>query len=205
MKDTIELVQDLRKVPEEVYEEFCDRAKIISLRYPFKHGIDCFARGESIECGFIRIIGKYVDLVPNKKTDFNDPDGIYSGSHLTDIKSKVRGFEPQAKNPKKFYSKRWDIKKTSNGSVKFESKAHSYILIDPNHSRIAVVESKLLYKKKMAVNKARISFSLKYEDVYMVYDGIKNVKDFSVSPNNGQIVERIWDESKDYKDYLVDS
>ena len=68
-----------------------------------------------------------------------------------------------------------------------------------------MVESKLLYKKKMAVNKARISFSLKCEDVYMVYDGIKNVKDFSVSPNNGQIVERIWDESKNYKDYLVDS
>ena len=202
MKGTIELVQDLWKVPEEVYQKFCDQAKIVSLLYPSKHGIDCFARGETIEYGFIEAVSKYIDLIPNKKTEFNDPDGVYSGSHLTDIKTKVKGFEPLDRHPDKFYSKQWDIKKTSNGSVKFESKAHSYILIDPNHSRIAVIDSREFYKKKMAVGRARISFSVKFNDVYMIYDGIKNVTDISVSPNDGQIFHEIWRQAGVY---LVDS
>ena len=55
MKDTIELVQDLRKVPEEVYEEFCDRAKLYLYDTHSNMVSIVSARGESIDCGFIRI------------------------------------------------------------------------------------------------------------------------------------------------------
>ena len=92
MKTTIELVQELRSLPDAIYQNFCNQAKMVALEYPSAHGIDCFARGETIEYGFIDIVGQYIDLKPNKKEDFNDPDGRYALEHLTDVKTQGKGF-----------------------------------------------------------------------------------------------------------------
>ena len=59
MKTTLDLVQELRSLPDAVYENFCNQAKMVALEYPSAHGIDCFARGETIEFGFIDTVGQY--------------------------------------------------------------------------------------------------------------------------------------------------
>ena len=192
MKNTTQLVQDLRSVSPEVYRDFCNQAKIVALEYPSAHGIDCFARGETIEYGFIDIVGQYIDLKPNKKEDFNDPDGLYAAEHLTDVKTQGNGFLPQKSKKALFYSKQWDIKKTAQGAKQFESKAHSYILIDPLCARIAVVDTSVFYNKPFRTNSARISFSVKPGDVFMIYDGISNVIDADIDPDPDAIYREIW-------------
>ena len=147
MKTTIDLVQELRSLPDEIYETFCNQAKMVALEYPSAHGIDCFARGETIEYGFIDIVGQYIDLKSNIKADFNDPDGVYAVEHLTDVKTQGNGFLPRKDQKALFYSKQWDIKKTAAGASQFESKAHSYILIDPICASIAVVDTGVFYRK----------------------------------------------------------
>jgi len=192
MKTTIELVQELRSLPDAIYQNFCNQAKMVALEYPSAHGIDCFARGETIEYGFIDIVGQYIDLKPNKKEDFNDPDGRYALEHLTDVKTQGKGFLPRKDKKAMFYSKQWDIKKTASGAKQFESKAHSYILIDPICARIAVVDTSVFYRKRFRINTARISFSVKPQDVYMIYDGITNVIDTEVIPDPDAIYREIW-------------
>lgn len=168
---------------------------MVALEYPAAHGIDCFARGETIEYGFIDIIGQYIDLKPNLKSDFNDPDGRYALEHLTDVKTKGNGFLPRKDQKALFYSNQWDIKKTASGSMEFESKAHSYILIDPICARIAVVDTSVFYRKPFRPNSARISFSVKPQDVYMVYDGIAQVIDTTLIPDPNAIYRAIWDKA----------
>ena len=192
MKNTTQLVQDLRSVSPEVYRDFCNQAKIVALEYPSAHGIDCFARGETIEYGFIDIVGQYIDLKPNKKEDFNDPDGLYAAEHLTDVKTQGNGFLPQKSKKALFYSKQWDIKKTAQGAKQFESKAHSYILIDPICARIAVVDTSIFYNKPFRTNVARISFSVKPGDVHMIYDGIGGVINPEIVPDSSAIYREIW-------------
>lgn len=102
MKTTFDLVQDLRSIPDSVYQDFCNQAKIVALEYPSAHGIDCFARGETIEFGFVETIGQYIDLKPNQKLDFNDPDGIYASEHLTDVKTQGNGFIPRKDQKARF-------------------------------------------------------------------------------------------------------
>lgn len=195
MKTTLDLVQELRSLPDAVYENFCNQAKMVALEYPSAHGIDCFARGETIEFGFIDTVGEHIDLKPNKKEDFNDPDGRYALEHLTDVKTKGNGFLPRKDQKALFYSNQWDIKKTANGSKEFESKAHSYILIDPLCARIAVVDTSVFYRKPFKPNSARISFSVKPQDVYMVYDGIAQVIDTTVVPDPNAIYREIWNKA----------
>ena len=192
MKTTIDLVQELRSLPDEIYESFCNQAKMVALEYPSAHGIDCFARGETIEFGFIDTVGEHIDLKPNKKEDFNDPDGRYALEHLTDVKTQGNGFLPQKSKKAMFYSKQWDIKKTASGAKQFESKAHSYILIDPLCARIAVVDTSVFYNKPFRTNSARISFSVKPGDVFMIYDGISNVIDADIDPDPDAIYREIW-------------
>ena len=192
MKNTLDLVQELRSLPDAIYENFCNQAKMVALEYPSAHGIDCFARGETIEYGFIDIVGQYIDLKPNIKEDFNDPDGVYAVEHLTDVKTQGNGFLPQKSKKAMFYSKQWDIKKTASGAKQFESKAHSYILIDPLCARIAVVDTSVFYNKPFRTNSARISFSVKPGDVFMIYDGISNVIDADIDPDPDAIYREIW-------------
>ena len=203
MKTTIDLVQELRSLPDEIYENFCNQAKMVALEYPSAHGIDCFARGETIEYGFIDIVGQYIDLKPNIKADFNDPDGLYAVEHLTDVKTQGNGFKPRKDQKALFYSKQWDIKKTAAGAKQFESKAHSYILIDPICARIAVVDTGVFYRKKFRTNSARISFSVKPQDVYMIYDGIAKVIDTEVIPDPNAIFREIWRKAGDRLDSLT--
>ena len=195
MKTTIDLVQELLSLPDEIYENFCNQAKMVALEYPSAHGIDCFARGETIEYGFIDIVGQHIDLKPNIKADFNDPDGVYAVEHLTDVKTQGNGFLPQKSGKAMFYSKQWDIKKTASGAKQFESKAHSYILIDPLCARIAVVDTSVFYNKPFRTNSARISFSVKPEDVFMIYDGIDNIIDASINPDPDAIYRGIWEKA----------
>ena len=203
MKTTADLIQELRSLPDEIYESFCNQAKMVALEYPSAHGIDCFARGETIEYGFIDIVGQYIDLKSNIKTDFNDPDGVYAVEHLTDVKTQGKGFEPRKDQKALFYSKQWDIKKTAAGAKKFESKAHSYILIDPICARIAVVDTSVFYRKPFRTNSARISFSVKPQDVYMIYDGIAKVIDTEVIPDPNAIFREIWKKAGDRLDSLT--
>tara|TARA_Y100000361_G_scaffold101699_1_gene91478 strand:- start:60 stop:677 length:618 start_codon:yes stop_codon:yes gene_type:complete len=203
MKTTIDLVQELRSLPDEIYENFCNQAKMVALEYPSAHGIDCFARGETIEYGFIDIVGQHIDLKPNIKADFNDPDGVYAVEHLTDVKTQGNGFKPRKDQKALFYSKQWDIKKTAAGAKQFESKAHSYILIDPICARIAVVDTGVFYRKKFRTNSARISFSVKPQDVYMIYDGIAKVIDTEVIPDPNAIFREIWRKAGDRLDSLT--
>lgn len=193
METVTQLVQDLRSVPAEVYQNFCNQARIVSLQYPLAHGMDCFARGEGIEKGFINTVGTHVALKPNKKEDFNDPDALYGLEHLTDVKTQVNGFLPQKSKKALFYSKQWDIKKTAQGSSKFTSKAQSYILIDPMCARIAVVDTQVFYNKPFKSGAARISFSVKPGDVHMIYDGVSNVLDVEVEANSDAIFDMIWE------------
>ena len=202
MKTTIDLVQELRSLPDAIYENFCNQAKMVALEYPSAHGIDCFARGETIEYGFIDIVGQYIDLKPNIKEDFNDPDGVYAIEHLTDVKTQGNGFLPRKDQKALFYSKQWDIKKTASGASQFESKAHSYILIDPICARIAVVDTSVFYRKPFRTNSARISFSVKPQDVYMIYDGIAKVIDTTIVPDPNAIYREIWKKAGDRLDDL---
>ena len=203
MKTTIDLVQELRSLPDEIYENFCNQAKMVALEYPSAHGIDCFARGETIEYGFIDIVGQHIDLKPNIKADFNDPDGLYAVEHLTDVKTQGNGFKPRKDQKALFYSKQWDIKKTAAGAKQFESKAHSYILIDPICARIAIVDTGVFYRKKFRTNSARISFSVKPQDVYMIYDGIAKVIDTEVIPDPNAIFREIWRKAGNRLDSLT--
>ena len=195
MKTTLDLVQELRSLSDTIYENFCNQAKMVALEYPSAHGIDCFARGETIEFGFIDIVGQYIDLKPNVKTDFNDPDGVYAVEHLTDVKTQGNGFLPRKDQKALFYSKQWDIKKTASGSSQFESKAHSYIMIDPICARIAVVDTSVFYRKPFRANSARISFSVKPQDVYMIYDGIAKVISADIVPDPNAIYREIWNKA----------
>jgi hypothetical protein len=203
MKTTADLIQELRSLPDAIYENFCNQAKMVALEYPSAHGIDCFARGETIEYGFIDIVGQYIDLKSNIKEDFNDPDGVYAVEHLTDVKTQGKGFEPRKDQKALFYSKQWDIKKTAAGAKKFESKAHSYILIDPICARIAVVDTSVFYRKKFRTNSARISFSVKPGDVHMIYDGITKVIDTKVIPDPNAIFREIWKKAGNRLDSLA--
>ena len=203
MRTTADLIQELHSLPDAIYENFCNQAKMVALEYPSAHGIDCFARGETIEYGFIDIVGQYIDLKSNIKTDFNDPDGVYAVEHLTDVKTQGKGFEPRKDQKALFYSKQWDIKKTAAGAKKFESKAHSYILIDPICARIAVVDTSVFYRKPFRTNSARISFSVKPQDVYMIYDGIAKVIDTKVIPDPNAIFREIWKKAGDRLDSLT--
>lgn len=189
------LIADLKTVPDEVYRQFCNQSKIVAMMYPSAHGIDCFARGETIEDGFVDTIGHYIDLKPNKKEEFNDPDAVYGSQHLTDVKTQGNGFIPQKSGKKLFYSKQWDIKKTASGSTKFESKADSYILIDPLCARIAVIDTQVFYNKKFTPGAARISFPIKPEDVTMIYDGIDDVIHPNIVPDPRAIYRTIWEEA----------
>jgi hypothetical protein len=195
METVQQLVKDLRSVPEEVYRNFCNQAKVVALQYPLAHGIDCFARGETIEYGFIDTIGQHIDLKRNTKADLNDPDALYGLEHLNDVKTQANGFLPRKDRKALFYSKQWDIKKTARGATKFESKAQSYILIDPICARIAVVDAQVFYNKPFKSGDARITFGVKPGDVYMIYDGISNVIDIQVEADSNAIFREIWNKA----------
>jgi hypothetical protein len=50
----------------------------------------------------------------------------------------------------------------------------------------------VFYRKRFRINTARISFSVKPQDVYMIYDGITNVIDTEVIPDPDAIYREIW-------------
>lgn len=76
-------------------------------------------------------------------------------------------------------------------------------MIDPICARIAVVDTSVFYRKPFRTNSARISFSVKPQDVYMIYDGIAKVIDTEVIPDPNAIFREIWKKAGDRLDSLT--
>ena len=195
MTKTEQFIQALQSVPQSVYKEFTDRAKVVALQYPTSFGIDCFARGEGIEYGFLQTVTQYIDLQANDKGQANDPDYLFAGNILTDAKTQCGGLKPQLSGKKLFYANQWDIQKKAQGASEFKSKADCYVLIDPHYARIAVIDSAVFYTKKFTAGSARISFSVKPEEVTMIYDGADSVLDIQVEHDSKAIYRAIWDDA----------
>ena len=195
MTKTEQFIQALQSVPQSVYKEFTDRAKVVALQYPTSFGIDCFARGEGIEFGFLQSVTDYIDLQANDKGQANDPDYVFAGNILTDAKAQCGGLKPQLSGKKLFYANQWDIQKKAQGASEFKSKADCYVLIDPHYARIAVIDSAVFYTKKFTAGSARISFSVKPEEVTMIYDGADSVLDIQVEHDSKAIYKAIWDDA----------
>jgi len=193
MTKTEQFIQALQSVPQSVYKEFTDRAKVVALQYPTSFGIDCFARGEGIEYGFLQSVTDYIDLQANDKGQANDPDYVFAGNILTDAKTQCGGLKPQLSGKKLFYANQWDIQKKAQGASEFKSKADCYVLIDPHYARIAVIDSAVFYTKKFTQGSARISFSVKPEEVTMIYDGADSVLDIQVEHDSKAIYQAIWE------------
>ena len=193
MTKTEQFIQALQSVPQSVYKDFTDRAKVVALQYPTSFGIDCFARGEGIEFGFLQSVTDYIDLQANDKGQANDPDYLFAGNILTDAKTQCGGLKPQLSGKKLFYANQWDIQKKAQGASEFKSKADSYVLIDPHYARIAVIDSAVFYTKKFTQGSARISFSVKPEEVTMIYDGADSVLDIQVEHDSKAIYKAIWE------------
>jgi hypothetical protein len=195
MTKTEQFIQALQSVPQSVYKDFTDRAKVVALQYPTSFGIDCFARGEGIEYGFLQTVTQYIDLQANDKGQANDPDYVFAGNILTDAKTQCGGLKPQLSGKKLFYANQWDIQKKAQGASEFKSKADCYVLIDPHYARIAVIDSAVFYTKKFTAGSARISFSVKPEEVTMIYDGADSVLDIQVEHDSKAIYKAIWDDA----------
>jgi hypothetical protein len=198
MTKTEQFIQALQSVPQSVYKDFTDRAKVVALQYPTSFGIDCFARGEGIEYGFLQSVTDYIDLQANDKGQANDPDYLFAGNILTDAKTQCGGLKPQLSGKKLFYANQWDIQKKAQGASEFKSKADCYVLIDPHYARIAVIDSAVFYTKKFTAGSARISFSVKPEEVTVIYDGADSVLDIQVEHDSKAIYRAIWDDAATY-------
>ncbi len=187
-------ISDLKSIPSEEYEKFFTQAQKVAKKYPLNEGIDCFARGETIEWAFIDIFSKYINIKPSDKKEKNDPDGVYMNTHLWDVKTKKNGLIPQEKNPQKIKSKQWDFKKTQTGVSNFKTKSEWYVLIDPWTSRLAVMDAKVLFTKNFTEGKSRICFSVATEDITMIYDGLNTQKVVEdVLPEQNMLYKMIWE------------
>jgi hypothetical protein len=198
MTKTEQFIQALKSVPQEVYAQFVQRAQVLSYQYPSAFGMDCFARGEGIEYGFLDCVKNYIDLKPNTKGQANDPDYVFAGNIFPDAKTQCGGLKPQKTGKKMFYSNQWDIQKKAQGASEFKSKADCYVLIDPHFGRIAVIDSAVFYAKKFKQGSARISFPVKPEDVTMIYDGSAHVSELDVKNDPNAIFKQIWDNTLKY-------
>ena len=173
--------------------------------FPQNAGIDCFARGETIEFGFVRDFSKYIKMKASEKKNVDDPDAIFTYEEqnglilptnrdcLFDVKTSKNGFTPQKRNKNKFLAKRWDFKKTQKGVDKFMTRAEWYLLIDPWNARLAAMESTILQTKKITQNSSRISFSVHTDDVIMIYDGIDDQEDVYVEVDKDAFCRTTWD------------
>jgi len=192
-----QFIEDLKSIPKKEYKKFFSIANIVAAMHPLNEGIDCFARGETIEYGFIDAFSKYIDIEPSKKTEKNDPDGIYLNKHLWDVKTKKFGLEPQDKNPSIIKSKSWDFKKTQSGVSKFKTKSEWFVLIDPWTHRLGVLDSKLLFSKNLTEGKSRITFSVSHKDITMIYDGINDVEEVDIVPESENLKKYIWNKAEE--------
>ena len=191
-----QFISDLKTIPNEEYKKFFIQANKVAAMYPLNEGIDCFARGEAIEFGFIQAFSKYIAIEASKKTEKNDPDGIYLLKHLWDAKTKKFGLEPQDKNSSLIKAKSWHFKKTQSGVSKFKTKSEWFVLIDPWTHRLGVLDAKLLFSKNLKEGKSRITFSVNHEDVALVYDGINDVEEVNVVPESKTLLKYIWEQAQ---------
>jgi hypothetical protein len=191
-----QFISDLKTIPSEEYKKFFIQANKVAAMYPLNEGIDCFARGESIEFGFIETFSKYIDIKASEKKEKNDPDGLYRTKHLWDAKTKKFGLEPQEKKSWLIKSKTWDFKKTQSGVSEFKTRSEWFVLIDPWTHRLAVLDAKLLFSKNFTEGKSRITFSVSQEDITMIYDGINDVEEVNVVPESKTLLKYIWEQAQ---------
>jgi hypothetical protein len=191
-----QFISDLKTIPSEEYKKFFIQANKVAAMYPLNEGIDCFARGEAIEFGFIENFSKYIEIKASKKKQKNDPDALYRFQNLFDAKTKKLGLEPNSINPKRIKTKTWDFKKTQSGVSEFKTMSEWFVLIDPWTHRLAVLDTKVLFSKKFTDGKARITFPVAQEDITMIYDGINDVEEVNVVPESKTLLKYIWGQAQ---------
>jgi hypothetical protein len=191
-----QFISDLKTIPNEEYKKFFIQANKVAAMYPLNEGIDCFARGEAIEFGFIENFSNYIKIKASEKKQKNDPDGIYTEANLFDIKSKKFGLEPNSVNPVRIKTKTWDFKKTQSGVSEFKTRSEWFVLIDPWSHRLAVLDAKLLFSKNLTEGKSRITFSVSEEDITMIYDGINDTEELNIVPESKNLLKYIWEQAK---------
>lgn len=188
-----QFIFDLKSIPPEEYRKFFYHAKKVAMAYPLNWGIDCFARGETIEWAFIKYFSKFIDIEGASKKYMNDPDGVYKKIKLFDVKSSKEGLKPQASNPNLIYSHQWDFKKTQTGVDEFVTKADFYLLLDVWTYRAAVLDAEVVKSRDIAKNSSRIGFSVKTKDVTMIYDGINEREDVVMTSKSDSLHKMIWE------------
>jgi hypothetical protein len=188
-----QFISDLKSIPTEEYKKFFDHASLVAKAYALNLGIDCFARGETIEWAFINEFSKFIDIKGAAKKQIDEPDGVYKKVKLFDVKLSKEGLKPQESNPNLIYSHPWDFKKTQTGVDEFVTKADFYLLIDAWSYRVAVLDAEVVKSRDIAKNSSRIAFSVKTKDVTMIYDGINERRNFDMPSLSGGIFKMIWD------------
>ena len=188
-----QFIADLKNIPSEEYKKFFDHAKKVAMAYPLNWGIDCFARGETVEWAFIKYFSKYIEIESSEKNYMDEPDGIYKKKSLFDIKLSKEGLKPQDTNPNLIYSNRWDFKKTQTGVNEFVAKSEFYLLLDAWTYRAAVLDTETIKSKDIGENSARICFSVKTNYITMVYDGINEREDVNMTSKPNSLYKMIWE------------
>ena len=188
-----QFIADLKSIPKEEYRKFFIHAKKVAMAYPLNWGIDCFARGETVEWAFIKKFSQFIDIEAVVKKHMNDPDGLYKKSYLFDVKLSKESLLPQKTNPNLVYSHVWDFKKTQTGVDEFVTKSQFYLLLDAYTYRAAVLDAEVIKSKDMGKNSARITFPVKTKDITMVYDGINDVEEVNVESKSDDLKEMIWE------------
>jgi hypothetical protein len=191
-----QFISDLKTIPNEEYKKFFIQANKVAAMYPLNEGIDCFARGEAIEYGFIQAFSKYIAIEASKKKEKNDPDGIYLLKYLWDVKTKKLGLEPSSKDEKRIKSKTWDFKKTQSGVSEFKTRSEWFVLLDPWTHRLAVLDAKILPFKKFTEGKSRLTFAVAQEDITMIYDGINDIEEIDIVPESNSLLKYIWEQAQ---------
>lgn len=163
-----QLVNDLRSIPDKVFINFLIESEKIYMKYS-KAGYYNFIKGHKVEHEFLKYVKSYINMRSSKKQLLDDPDYVYGEMHLTDAKSKQNGLE--TKKNGEFYARPWTLKNSYSNKDFFETRADSFILIDPTCGKIAVVDSKHFLGLPNNKNSTDNKFKIYRNQVDMIFDG----------------------------------
>lgn len=188
----IKFIQSFKELPETFWERNLKLAYNKAKYFPENYGSGPFLRGEGSENHIIRSLSEYDNrFSKNLDTYSSAPDCIFSSPpnlYYFDVKMKLGGFEP---GPRTYFkSKTWDFKKTQSAVSEFKTDSDFYLMIDPINFRVALCDSNVLKGKKFKKEQTRINFSIKPNDVTMIYDGHNRVR---YSPNIKARLEEVHD------------
>lgn len=171
-------VETLYDLPDSFWERNLKLAYNKAKYFPESGGSGPFLRGEGSELHIIESLNSLDSrFIENQDKDLYAaaPDGLFLDEDKVyfDVKMKVNGFEP---GPRVYFkSKSWDFKKTQASVSEFKTDSDYYLMIDPINFRVALCDSDMLKRKKFKSDQSRISFSVKPDDVLILYDGSKQI------------------------------